>query len=88
MMLSLCGVGIRFAILLIAIASLQSRPAHSAAAAVPLVHESWTFRDGAPEVTTALAQTEDGYLWVGAPAGLFRFDGVRFELFRPAARRG
>ena len=50
-----------------------------------IVHESWTFKDGAPEVTTALAQTEDGYLWVGAPAGLFRFDGVRFELFQPAA---
>ncbi|HUL95290.1 MAG TPA: triple tyrosine motif-containing protein [Usitatibacter sp.] len=50
-----------------------------------LVHESWTFKDGAPEVTAALAQTEDGYLWVGAPAGLFRFDGIRFELFRPAS---
>ena len=49
-----------------------------------LVHESWTFKDGAPEVTTALAQTDDGYLWIGAPAGLFRFDGIRFELFHPA----
>jgi signal transduction histidine kinase/ligand-binding sensor domain-containing protein len=47
-----------------------------------IVHESWTFKDGAPEVSTALAQTADGYLWVGSPAGLFRFDGVRFELFR------
>ena len=46
-----------------------------------LVHESWTFKDGAPE-PSAFAQTADGYLWVGSPAGLFRFDGVRFELFR------
>lgn len=46
-----------------------------------LVHESWTFKDGAPE-PSAFAQTADAYLWVGSPAGLFRFDGVRFELFR------
>ncbi len=46
-----------------------------------LVHESWTFKDGAPE-PSAFAQTADGYLWAGSPAGLFRFDGVRFELFR------
>ena len=47
-----------------------------------MVQESWAFKDGAPEVATALAQTSDGSLWVGSPAGLFRFDGVRFELFR------
>ena len=47
-----------------------------------IVHESWTFKEGAPEGVTAFAQTADGYLWVGAPEGLFRFDGVRFELFR------
>ena len=47
-----------------------------------IIHASWTFKDGAPEQSRAFAQTADGYLWVGAPAGLFRFDGVRFELFR------
>src|SRR5438093_791648 len=26
----------------------------------------------------AIAQDRDGYLWVGGPSGLFRFDGVRF----------
>ena len=26
----------------------------------------------------ALAQTRDGYLWIGTSEGLFRFDGVRF----------
>jgi signal transduction histidine kinase/CheY-like chemotaxis protein/ligand-binding sensor domain-containing protein len=30
---------------------------------------------------TAIAQTADGYLWLGTPAGLVRFDGVRFTLF-------
>ena len=47
-----------------------------------IVHVSWTFKDGAPSTPSALAQTADGYLWVGASSGLFRFDGVRFELFR------
>ncbi len=47
-----------------------------------IIHESWTFKHGAPEGVSALAQTADGFLWLGAPAGLFRFDGVRFEPFR------
>ena len=29
----------------------------------------------------ALAQTPDGYLWVGTSGGLARFDGVRFVVF-------
>jgi ligand-binding sensor domain-containing protein len=36
-------------------------------------------RQGAPTVVSVLAQTTDGYLWLGSPAGLYRFDGVRFE---------
>ncbi|WP_169747047.1 PAS domain-containing protein [Edaphobacter aggregans] len=28
-----------------------------------------------------LAQTNDGFLWLGGPNGLFRFDGTRFEPF-------
>jgi hypothetical protein len=28
-----------------------------------------------------LAQTTDGFLWLGGPNGLFRFDGTRFEPF-------
>jgi signal transduction histidine kinase/ligand-binding sensor domain-containing protein len=47
-----------------------------------IIHQSWTFKDGAPETVEALAQTADGYLWLGTQAGLYRFDGVRFELFR------
>jgi signal transduction histidine kinase/ligand-binding sensor domain-containing protein len=46
-------------------------------------HTAWTVREGAPGQVTALAQTADGYLWLGTPTGLYRFDGVRFERFRP-----
>jgi signal transduction histidine kinase/ligand-binding sensor domain-containing protein len=46
-----------------------------------LVHKVWTFKDGAPENVVALAQTSEGFLWLGGIDGLFRFDGKRFELF-------
>jgi ligand-binding sensor domain-containing protein/signal transduction histidine kinase len=42
-------------------------------------HRAWRLQDGffagAP---TAIAQTTDGYLWIGTANGLFRFDGVSF----------
>jgi ligand-binding sensor domain-containing protein len=50
-----------------------------------LYHTAWTTRDGAPADIFALAQTADGFLWLGSSTGLFRFDGVRFELFEPPA---
>jgi ligand-binding sensor domain-containing protein len=30
----------------------------------------------------AIAQTNDGYLWIGAEKGLLRFDGLNFQLFQ------
>ncbi|KAF1007916.1 MAG: Sensor histidine kinase LiaS [Luteibacter sp.] len=46
-------------------------------------HTAWTVREGAPGQVTALAQSTDGYLWLGTLSGLYRFDGVRFERYRP-----
>jgi signal transduction histidine kinase/ligand-binding sensor domain-containing protein len=43
----------------------------------------WSENDGAPSEITALAQTVDGYLWIGSARGLFLFDGVRFEEYKP-----
>ncbi len=44
-------------------------------------HETWTSRQGLPQDTIqAITQTEDGYLWLATPAGLVRFDGMRFEV--------
>jgi hypothetical protein len=49
---------------------------------VQVGHDSWTFKDGAPADVVCLAQTNDGFLWLGGPEGLFRFDGTRFEPFK------
>jgi signal transduction histidine kinase/ligand-binding sensor domain-containing protein len=42
-------------------------------------HSKWTIGDGAPGQIGAIAQTREGYLWIGAGPSLFRFDGIRFE---------
>ena len=47
-----------------------------------LQHTGWTAREGAPSPITSLAQTKDGYLWLGTATGLFRFDGVYFERYK------
>ena len=46
-------------------------------------HRTWRSRDGAPSQIHALAQTTDGYLWIGSAQGLFRFDAVTFEEYVP-----
>src|SRR5580692_6764073 len=43
----------------------------------------WSEKDGAPSEISSLAQTQDGYLWIGSERGLFRFDGVKFEEYAP-----
>lgn len=44
-------------------------------------HTTWTAKEGAPAEITTMAQTRDGWLWLGADSGLYRFDGVRFSRF-------
>lgn len=54
----------------------------SGAEPVPYLVKSWTTADGLPQNTVnAIAETPDGYLWVGTRSGLARFDGVRFVSF-------
>jgi hypothetical protein len=36
-----------------------------------------------PVMFHALAQTTDGFLWLGTAQGLYRFDGVSFERYEP-----
>ena len=43
---------------------------------------SWHVEDGLPEGRiTAVQQSPDGYLWIGTPQGLGRFDGAQFKMF-------
>jgi signal transduction histidine kinase/ligand-binding sensor domain-containing protein len=50
-----------------------------------LIQATWTSQQGAPEDVIAFAQTTDGFLWLSSMAGLFRFDGARFERFHAAS---
>jgi len=59
----------------------SSRAQVRATANVQLGQDSWTFKDGAPADFVCLAQTNDGFLWLGGENGLSRFDGTRFEPF-------
>ena len=41
-------------------------------------HTAWTFRNGFLNgAVYTIAQTPDGYLWLGTQSGVVRFDGVR-----------
>jgi PAS domain S-box-containing protein len=47
-------------------------------------HTAWTIRDGFSKgIIYAIAQTPDGYLWLGTEFGLLRFDGVRAVPWQP-----
>ncbi|HEY2738034.1 MAG TPA: hypothetical protein VGK45_06480, partial [Thermoanaerobaculia bacterium] len=42
---------------------------------------AWGSVEGLPQTSVgAIAQSLDGYLWLGTRSGLVRFDGVRFTL--------
>jgi signal transduction histidine kinase/ligand-binding sensor domain-containing protein len=47
-------------------------------------HTSWKIREGFTKgQTSTVAQTADGYLWLGTEFGLLRFDGVRAVPWQP-----
>jgi ligand-binding sensor domain-containing protein/signal transduction histidine kinase len=49
-------------------------------------HTGWRLNQGfAKGVIFSLAQTSDGYLWLGTEFGLLRFDGVRNTAWQPPA---
>ncbi len=49
----------------------------------------WQTEQGLPQNhVTAIAQTRDGYLWIGTYEGLARFDGVRFVTYHAVQHRG
>ena len=49
-------------------------------------HMAWKVRDGVfKDAIGSIAQTTDGYLWLGTQFGLVRFDGVRHDPWQPPA---
>ncbi len=54
-----------------------------------LVLDSWPSERGLPQNSVhALAQTRDGFLWVGTEEGLARFDGIEFRVFNKRTTPG
>ncbi len=47
-------------------------------------HTAWSAKDGIPGPVKTIAQTSDGYLWLGTPSGLYRYDGMHFLSWEPA----
>lgn len=51
------------------------------------VSRGWITDQGLPHnVVTRIQQDRDGFLWLATPAGLTRFDGREFKIFRPPDR--
>jgi ligand-binding sensor domain-containing protein/signal transduction histidine kinase len=51
-------------------------------------HTSWQMRAGFPKgQISSIAQTPDGYLWLGTEFGLIRFDGIKHVLWNPPANQ-
>jgi len=51
-------------------------------------HSVWTSSNGfSPGAVYAIAQTADGYLWLGTQSGVFRFDGMRTTPLPPQSSR-
>ena len=49
-------------------------------------HTAWGAKEDAPQGIRSLAQTSDGYLWIGTTAGLYKFDGVHFQQFEAQSK--
>lgn len=75
----------RFAILGAVISVLAAAPGLALDALEPLAHfghQTWQTENGLPQNSVhAIAQTADGYLWLGTEDGLVRFNGYSFTVF-------
>lgn len=46
-------------------------------------HTAWGAKEGVIGEVLAIAQTSDGFIWIGTTGGLLRFDGSEFERYMP-----
>ena len=77
------GVATAFEDFVVGVSAEQGRATNGfGVGAQQLTFRSWQREQGLPQNSVrALAQTRDGYLWVGSEDGVARFDGVRFASF-------
>ncbi len=60
-----------------------------ARAVTQYVQSAWSSESGLPQNSVhALAQTGDGFIWMGTEEGLARFDGVQFRVYNTRNTRG
>src|SRR5690348_15440916 len=53
------------------------------------IQTSWTSESGLPQNSVhAIAQTNDGFLWLGTEEGLVRFDGTALRLYNRHSFKG
>src|SRR5580698_1945452 len=53
---------------------------------IQYAHKAWSIREGFfKSKVLSVAQTPDGYLWLGTDFGVVRFDGVRVVEWQPPA---
>ncbi len=84
------GIVLRLALLFAGVLALcvprlgATAPSEAVGGLPGFVHSSWTSKDGVPGMIQALAQGNDGFLWLGTGNGLYRFDGVSFDHVGPA----
>jgi len=74
-------------IIVICFLCLSSLGQTSASAKMQVGHDSWTFQQGAPADVVCLAQTKDGFLWLGGPNGLFHQKSIEAQEAPRASRQ-
>jgi ligand-binding sensor domain-containing protein/signal transduction histidine kinase len=66
----------------VAVSGNESGESQLGVGALPFTFRSWQREQGLPQdLVRAIAQTRDGYLWIGTDDGVARFDGVKFVSF-------
>lgn len=70
------------AAVVLGVAAREARALDPATAIAQYNQRVWSLEEGLPQAyITAIAQTSDGYLWIGTDGGLARFDGIAFTVF-------